>query len=86
MLPDLLRFVSGALEGLAAARRVLGILGPVTPAADLVGPLMAIASVLGLALLTGLAVGSLATLIVTLFALYVVLTEVFGVSIDVART
>lgn len=85
MLPDLLRYVNGVFEGLIVARRVLGFLGPVPQAADLVGPLLAVASVLALALLTGLAVGSLATLLVTVLALYYVLTEIFGVSIDVAR-
>ena len=85
MLPDLLRYVNGMLEGLAVARRVLGFLGPVPQATDLVAPLMAVASVIALALLTGLAVGSLATLLVTVFALYYVLTEIFGVSVDLVR-
>jgi hypothetical protein len=58
--------------------------GPVTPAPAVVAPLLAVASVLMLALVTGIAVGSLATLIIALLALYLILTEVFGLSIDIA--
>jgi preprotein translocase subunit SecF len=49
----------------------------------LLAPLSAIASALMLALLTGVAIGALSTLIVALAMLYLLLREVFGVSIDV---
>ena len=86
MFPQLLQLVEQALAGANAVRQLLAFWGPVadTPAA-LMGPLLAIGSVLMLALLTGVSVGALATLIVTLTALYLLLTDVFGVSIDFAR-
>ncbi|HEX7406268.1 MAG TPA: hypothetical protein VF515_01340 [Candidatus Binatia bacterium] len=48
-------------------------------------PFLALASVVALALLTGIAAGSVAVLIVVLVALYVLLTEVLGVSIEIAN-
>ena len=80
----LFQLLDSAVSGWADARRWLAFWGPVTtsPASVLVGPLLALASVLSLALLTGLAVGSLATLLVTLVVLYLLLTEVFGISVD----
>jgi hypothetical protein len=82
MIPQLLQFLEQVLSGANTARRLLTFWGPVIDAGVVVGPLLAVASVLSLALLSGIAVGTLATLIVTLAALYLLLTEVFGVSID----
>ena len=42
-------------------------------------------SLLTLALLTGIAAGSLGMLLVALVALYVIITEVFGLSLEVGR-
>jgi hypothetical protein len=70
-------------RGFSDAQRVLALWGPVTGASGLVASFVALASVLALALLTGLAVGSLAVLIVALLALHVLLTEVLGVRIEV---
>jgi hypothetical protein len=83
MLPQLLQLMDRALSGIATAQRILSFWGPVVDVPALLGPLLAVASVLMLALLTGVAVGALATLIVVLMALYLLLTEIFGVSIDV---
>ena len=83
MFSQLQQLIDSTLSGVAAARRVLAFWGPVTDASSLVAPLLAIASVLMLALLTGIAIGSLGTLIVALMILYLLLTEVFGVTIDV---
>jgi hypothetical protein len=77
------QLIDGTLASLGTARRVLAFWGPVTDASGLVAPLLAIASVLMLALLTGIAIASLGTLIVALMILYLLLTEVFGVTIDV---
>jgi hypothetical protein len=82
MVPQLLQFLEQVISGASTARRFLTFWGPVIDAGVLVGPLLAIASVLTLAVLTGVAVGTLATLILTLAVLYLLLTEVFGVSID----
>ena len=84
MFTQFLDILDHALAGLTSARRLAAFWGPVTAVPPWLGPLLAVASVLGLALLTGIAVGSLTTLIVVLLALYVVLTEVFGVSVSVA--
>ena len=83
MLINLVEFVDNALWTLQTARRWAAFWGPVTSAPALVGPFFALGSVLMLAVLTGLAIGSLTTLIVALLALYIILTEVFGVSIDI---
>ncbi len=83
MFTQLQRFIDNTLSGIAAAQRLMAFWGPITDASSLVAPLLAIASVLMLALLTGIAVGSLGTLILTLMILYLLLTEVFGFSFDV---
>jgi hypothetical protein len=82
MLNQVIQLVEDLLVGAAAVQRLARFWGPVVPAPTLVGPLLAIASVVGLALLTGLAVSSVATLLVALVALYLLLTEVFGIAIE----
>ena len=84
MLTQVLQLVNDLLLGAAAVQRVVAFWGPVIPAPTLVGPLLAIGSVIALALLSGLAVGSIATLLVALLALYLLLTEVFGVSLEIS--
>lgn len=83
MMSDVWQILDHALTGVAAARRLLAFWGPVAEVPALLAPLSAIASVLMLALLTGVAIGALSTLIVALVMLYLLLREVFGVSIDV---
>jgi hypothetical protein len=72
----------GALQGLSAAQKIVAFWGPLGSTSSWLAPLAAIGSVLVLALLTGIAVGSLATLLVTLLALLCVLSEVFGLSVE----
>ena len=83
MFSQLQPLIDRTLSGVAVAQRLLAFWGPVTDVSGLVGPLLAIASILMLALLTGIAVTSLGTLILALIILYLLLTEVFGVTIDV---
>ena len=83
MFAQFLEILDRAVAGVTAARRLAAFWGPVTTVPPLLGPLLAVAAVLSLALLTGIAVGALTTLIVVLLALYLVLTEVFGVSVSV---
>lgn len=80
---QLLQLIEDTLAALTVARRVMAFWGPVTSVPALLGPFVAIGSVLALALLSGVAVSSLSVFIVALVALYLVLTEVFGVAIDV---
>jgi hypothetical protein len=82
MMTQVIQLVEDLLVGAAAVQRLAAFWGPVIPAPSLVGPLLAIGSVVMLALLSGLAVGSVATLLVTLVGLYLLLTEVFGLSIE----
>lgn len=83
---DLQRFL-GMMLGVAdvaiTVRRWLAFWGPVGDASAWLTPLVAVGSVLSLAVLTGVAVGALATLLVLLLALYYLLTEVFGVAVEV---
>ncbi|MFN8628019.1 MAG: hypothetical protein U0587_18870 [Candidatus Binatia bacterium] len=85
MVRDLLQFFERTVTLVTTVRRVAAFWGPVTDASSLLAPLLALASVVALALLTGLAAGSVALLIVALVALYLLLTEVLGVSIEIAR-
>jgi len=82
MLAQILQLVHDLLTGAAAVQRLVSFWGPVVPAPTLLGPLMAIGSVIALALLSGLAISSVATLLVALVALYLLLTEVFGIDIE----
>jgi len=83
MFSQLQQLIDRTLSGITTAQRVLAFWGPITDASSLVAPLLAIASVLMLALLTGIAIASLGTLLVALMILYLLLTEVFGVTIDI---
>ena len=83
MVTQFLQLVDDLLAGAAIAQRLLAFWGPVMPAPTLLGPLMALGSIVALALLSGLAVGSVATLIVALVALYLIVTEIFGVDIEI---
>jgi len=85
MVLDLLHLFERTVTVVAAARRFAAFWGPLTDASSLVAPFLALASVLALALVTGLAAGSVAILIVALVALYVLLTQVLGVSIEIAN-
>ncbi|GIW43820.1 MAG: hypothetical protein KatS3mg077_1102 [Candidatus Binatia bacterium] len=76
------RFLGQVGEAWAATRRFLAFWGPVGEASTWVTPLVAVGSVLALALLTGIAVAALATLLVALMALYYLLSELFGLSVE----
>jgi hypothetical protein len=82
MLSQLAQLIEGTVSVASAARRWAAFWGPVTETPALLAPLLALGSVLTLALLTGIAAASLAVLIIALMALYVLLTDVFGVSIE----
>ena len=84
MLAQVIQLVQNLLVGAAAVQQLAAFWGPVVPARTLLGPLLAIGSVIVLALLSGLAITSVATLLVALVALYLLLTEVFGIDIEVA--
>jgi hypothetical protein len=83
MLTQVLQLVEELLAGAAIVQRVAAFWGPVIPTSTLLGPFLAVGSILALALLSGVAVGSVATLIIALVALYLLITEVFGVAIEI---
>ena len=85
MMRDLLQLFERTVTVVSTARRVAAFWGPVTDGSALLAPLLALASVVALALLTGLAAASVALLIVALVALYLLLTEVLGISVEIAH-
>lgn len=85
MFSQVLELLEHTVSAVATAQRWVGFWGPVTEAPLLLAPLLALSSVLTLALLTGIAAGALTVLIVALMALYVLVTEVFGFSFEFVR-
>jgi hypothetical protein len=82
MFSQLVQLIERTVSVATAARRWAAFWGPVTETPVLLAPVLALGSVLTLALLTGIAAGSLAVLIIALVALYVLLTDVLGISIE----
>lgn len=83
-LLELLDLVGRVANGAALARRAIAFWGPVLHGPTLVAPLFALGSLIALALLSGIAASSLAMLLVAALALYLLLTEVFGFTIELA--
>jgi hypothetical protein len=84
MFSQLAQLIERTASVAATARRWAAFWGPITETPVLVTLFVALGSVLTLLLLTGIAAGSLAMLIITLTALYLLLTEVFGISIEIS--
>lgn len=82
MIPSVFEFVETAVQAVTTVRRWVAFWGPVADVPALMSPFLAIGSILMLAMLTGIAISSLATFVVTLLVLYLVLTELFGVTVD----
>jgi hypothetical protein len=82
MFSQLVQLIERTVSVATTAQRWAAFWGPVTETPALLAPLLALGSVLTLALLTGIAAGSLVVLIIALMALYVLLTDVFGISIE----
>lgn len=80
---DLLTLLERARYGWSGAQQFVAIWSPVIRTPDLIAPFLAIASVLSVALLSGIAVAALSTLIVALAALHILLTQVLGLSIEI---
>jgi hypothetical protein len=80
---DFLTLLDRARYGWNGAQRFLTLWSPVGPIPDLVAPFFAIAAVLTVALLAGVAIAALSTLLIALATLHVVLTQVLGISIEI---
>ncbi len=79
---DLLVFLEQLGRRADTVRRLIDLWQPVTPGPALLKVLVAIASVLAVGLLSGVAVSSLAALVLALSALLLLITEVFGLSVE----
>lgn len=64
------------------ANRFIGFWGPTAGFSGLVAPMGILGGLLSLVILAGTAVAGLATFLVATLMLYLMLTEVFGISID----
>lgn len=83
--------ITGQLWGMADAVvdeiRVNGLMPLLAPVAPfdrpaLLAPAVALGGLLGLALLSGTAISALGALLLSLLALYVLLVDVFGISVE----
>ena len=69
---------------LSGVSRFVRFWGPVVSLPGLAAPAALLGSLLSLVIVSGVAVAALATFIAAAWILYVLLTEVFGVSVDLA--
>ena len=79
-----LRGVVDAFWGEVKSHGVLPLLEPVAPfnRPSFLSPAVAVGGLLAIMLLSGMAVTAFGSLVLTLLALYVLLVEVFGVSVE----
>jgi len=80
---DLFTLLERARYGWSGAQQFFAIWSPVAPMPNLIAPFLAIASVLSVALLSGVAIAALSTLLIALAALHILLTQVLGLSIEI---
>lgn len=80
---DLLTLLQRVHYGWNGAQRFMTLWSPVGPIPDLIAPFFAIGAVLTVALLSGVAIAALSTLLIALAALHVILTQVLGISIEI---
>lgn len=80
----ILDYAETALQGLAVANSALKFFTPLSTGPIALGPLWALGSLLALALLAGVAVGSLTTLLFAVVALYYVVTQVLGFTLEIS--
>ncbi|MEB2285300.1 MAG: hypothetical protein B6D46_12755 [Polyangiaceae bacterium UTPRO1] len=81
---DQARLLFASLREETSESGLLPLLEPVAPfnRSPLLVPLVMAGSLISLILLSGLAIGAFAALFTALLALYLLLTEVFGVSLE----
>jgi len=83
MVASLIALLEDVVSGVSVARQVAAFWMPVAPVPVVLAPFLALGSLLTLALLSGLAASSLAVLLLALVALYLLLTEVLGISLEI---
>jgi hypothetical protein len=80
---DLFTLIERARYGWSGAQQFFAFWSPIMPIPDLITPFFAIASVISVALLAGVAIGALSTLLIALAALHLIITQVLGLSIEI---
>lgn len=80
---DFFTLLERARYGWNGAQQLVAIWSPVAPIPNLIAPFLALASVLAVAVLSGVAIAALSTLILTLAALHIILTQVLGLTIEI---
>jgi len=83
MDPELRRFLGMAAASLDQIRRTYDRWRPITEVPSLVQPFFALAAVLSMAIVAGISMAALSTLVISLLVMQFLLVEVFGVSLDV---
>jgi len=82
MMFDLTRWVSQAFGLVGGAAQMLTILSPLVSSQTWLNTLAALGALTLLAVVAGIAVGSLSSLLVASLALYLLLTDVFGLTVE----
>lgn len=83
MFPTVLRLLDEIASGAIVVQRLTTLLQPATLANPMLTTIAALASILSLVLLSGVAVGSVVVLLSAILALYFIVTEVLGISVEV---
>lgn len=81
-MSDLLQFALETLRFLGAGNQALTVWGPLISSQAWVNTLVALGAMALLAVVAGIAVGSLSSLLVASLVLYLLLTDVFGLSLE----
>ena len=84
MIPSLSGYLDQLLQGWNDVQRWVGFWGPVIRVPFGLDPAALIGAMMAMVITTGIAVGALATLLISLLALYLLLTQVFGLRLELA--
>ena len=84
MFPTFLKVVDDVVTGALLVQRLATLLQPATLANPLIATIAALASMLSLLILSGVAISSVVILLAAILGLYFIVTEVLGISIEVA--
>ncbi len=84
MFPIFLKVVDDVVTGALLVQRFATLLQPATLANPLIATIAALASMLSLLILSGVAISSVVILLAAILGLYFLVTEVLGISIEVA--
>lgn len=82
MHPDLLRFLEMAADGVDRLRKGYAVWQPIVELPSFLRPFFALGAVLSVAVLAGISLSALSTLLVSLLVLQFLLVDVFGLSIE----